>query len=233
MRRVLEQARDPLSEQDRVVGEHHPHPLDQLARVPQRREVGGKPRHGELKEHLRRRETDELVLAECLDLLLDRLAGRGREDDLPAVTGLADPRRPVDVDPDIAVLVQRRRSRVDAHPHPHVGVVRPVVLAERSLGRDCCADGVRDLLEHGKELVAVRVDLDAALGLGRRPDQAPDIGERASVGLAQPLDQPGGSLDVAEEKRDGAGRKRRHAVESTDVRPAGSRLGSGCRAAAG
>ena len=47
---LLEQARDALAKEDRVVGQDDAHPLHQLARVPERREVHRQVRREQLVE---------------------------------------------------------------------------------------------------------------------------------------------------------------------------------------
>ena len=63
--------------------------------------------------------------------------GRRRDEDLPAVARVADARRGVDRDADIAVLRQRRAPGVQADPHAHRRAPRrPGAARERSLRRD-------------------------------------------------------------------------------------------------
>ena len=207
---LLEQARDALAKEDRVVGEDDAHPLHQLARVPERREVHRQVRREQLVEELGRREPEQLVLSELLHLAFDLRDRVGREDDLPAVARLADARRPVDVDADVAVLVDRRRA-VWIPIRTRTGASSGQSWARSApLGRDRGAHGLGGVLEDGEQLVSVRVDLVAALLLGRRPDQPAHVREGATVGVPEPLDEAGRAFDVAEEEADLARRQVRH-----------------------
>ena len=72
----------------------------------ERRKVKRQARDDELEDPLGRREAAQLVLAEVaqLGVAVERGAGRLREQNLAPVTGLADARRAVDVDPEVVAL---------------------------------------------------------------------------------------------------------------------------------
>ena len=65
----------------------------------------------------------------------DERSGRRGEQHLAAVTGRADPRGAVDVDPDVPLLAHDRLAGVHAHPHAELLAVRPAVRRERALSR--------------------------------------------------------------------------------------------------
>ena len=86
-----------------------------------------------------------------------------------------DPRRAVDVHPDIALVGDERLARVQAHAHPHRARRERSVPVGRS--REC----VRGFRERDKERVALRVDLDAAMPRERVAEHAAMLGERIGV----------------------------------------------------
>ena len=70
-------------------------------------------------------------------------------------------------------------------------------------------------LERGEELVAPRVDDDAALGRDRVADGRPDAPEHVAPVLAEIGSEPRRALDVDAEEGDGAGREGRHGANAT------------------
>ena len=80
--------------------------------------------------------------------------------------------------------------------------------ASASVKRRCRRERPWRGREGEEEGVALRVDLDAALGGAGLPDHAPVLGERLRVPLgAELVQQPRRALDVGEEEGDGAGRE--------------------------
>src|SRR5206468_9083977 len=67
---VLEQARYPLTQQDRVVGEDYAHAAEPSARGAERGKPGRQPGRVELEEPLRLVDAGQLVIAEILELVL-------------------------------------------------------------------------------------------------------------------------------------------------------------------
>jgi hypothetical protein len=59
--------------------------------------------------------------------------------------------------------------------------------------------------ERDEERIALRVDLVAAVGVERLPEQALMVAEDCAVVITQPLHQPRRSLDVREKEGDDAG----------------------------
>ena len=103
----------------------------------------------------------------------DQRVGRLREKDLAAVAGGADARRAVHVDPDVARDRVHRFARVQAHPDPHVGILRPLVVRDRSLRVDAGQQRRPRGREGDEQAVARGVDVAAAVrrdGFARRSD---------------------------------------------------------------
>jgi len=65
------------------------------------------------------------------------------------------------------------------------------------------------MLEDREVLVSVSVDLVSAAPTHRGADDPPDVLQQGCVVLTQTSEEEGGSLDVGQEERDRAGRKRR------------------------
>ena len=123
---------------------------------------------------------------------------------LAAVAGRGDPRRPVDLEPQVVVAGDLGLAAVDAHPDAHRPGV-PFVARERSLGRHGGTDRGRRRPERHEVRVALRAERDPALRHGRIEDQAPlRVEDRAVGGVAHLGDQLRGALDVREQERDGA-----------------------------
>ena len=157
----------------------------------------------ELEDVLRRRQVLEPMLAQIAQPIRARKrSGRGRDEHLPAVATGSNPRSPVHVDPDVALGVEVRRSRVDAHTH-----------ADRAGGESvqCLAGGrqrARGGRESDEESIALRVDLDAPIGRERLTQDAAMLGKRPGVVLGTEfVQQLRRALDVREEKRHRPGRE--------------------------
>jgi hypothetical protein len=139
----------------------------------------------------------------------ERRRGLGNED-LAAMTGGPDPRRPMDVRADVlAVRVEPAVAGVDSHSDAHRRIVRPGLGGECHLGGSRRGDGLRRPAEDGEEGVAFRL-LFVAVGLRDRcPDQLPMAGQdRGPAIVAQVLGEPRGSFDVREQERHGPDRLR-------------------------
>ena len=121
--RLLEQPREPLAQQRRVVGDHGREAAVVRADVAQRRELGRQVVGDELEDPLRLAQPAEVELAE----LSHRHAEAGRRlvrgEDLPAVGGLADAGRAMDVEADEAVAGLFRLAAVEPDSHPHALLV--------------------------------------------------------------------------------------------------------------
>ena len=141
-----------------------------------------------------------------------------REQHLPAVGRGGDPRRPVDVEPD--VVVATASTVAGMHPDADLddGALRPGRGGEGALDRDRCTDGAGGCREDHEERIALGADLHAVPGGDRRPDQLGLPLEQRGVRVPERLEKARGPLDVAEQEGDGAGRQ---------VRPPRDCLGAG------
>ena len=156
----------------------------------------GKSRVAELEQALRRREVLQTVLAEVANGLAgDEVARRLRQEHLPAVPGGGDPRRAVDVDPDVALVGHDRLARVE----PHADADRPV--AERRLPVGGGGDRVGGARERDEERVALRVHLDAAVPRESLAQHTAVLAQQLRVALAVLVQQPRRALDVREQER--------------------------------
>ncbi len=173
----------------------------QVGRIerPQRREVAG----AELVQMLGSGEVLQTVLAEVANGGVggEELPGRLGDDDLPAVRGGRDPRRAVDVDPDVALVRRLWLTGVDSDAHADGAALERVA---RVGGRRHC---VRCAREGNEERVALRVDLDAVVSRERFSQGAAVLREEIRVARSVLLEEPRRALDVGEEEGDGAGRK--------------------------
>ena len=101
-----------------------------------RRELRGEVVEDELVEALGLGKVLEPVLAQRPDARpRHERAGRLREQDLAAVSRVGDPRRAMDVEPDVRAARTARVPAVDAHPDAHVDPFGPRVLARARVGR--------------------------------------------------------------------------------------------------
>ena len=144
------------------------------------------------------------------ELVAEQRARRLRKQDLAAVAGRADARGADDVEPEVALVADRRLAGVQAHPDADLAALRPLVCRERALGRHRPGDCVPRARERVEERVALGVDLGATLVAEALAEQQPVVADDVAVGVAELLEQPRRALDVGEEKRDGASGKRCH-----------------------
>ena len=97
--------------------------------------------------------------------------GRLRDEHLTAVTGCCDPRGPMNVQADVALLGHHRLAGVHSHPNPQ-RQLRQRVLCGRGRG-----DGVRGAREGEEERVPLCVDLDAGAFPERLAEHSPVLGQ--------------------------------------------------------
>ncbi len=135
---------------------------------------------------------------------LEQLTRRLRNDDLPAVPRGHDPRRPMDVDPDVALVRDPRLAGMDAHSHPNRA------FREHGLRLRGARRRVAGPLEGDEERVALSVHLDPAVTLERVAQDATVLRQDPRVAIAQLVEQACRALDVGEQERDGSPRKLRH-----------------------
>jgi hypothetical protein len=131
---------------------------------------------------------------------------------LPAITRGGDPRRPVDVDADVALVGDERLAGMDAHPDADRAVV------ERPLGRGRGRERIGRAVEGHEEGVTLGVYLDAAVALEGLTQEPSVLGQRLRVGVAELVQQTRRPFDVGEEKGDGAGREFAHHVKDRAAR---------------
>jgi len=122
------------------------------------------------------------------------------------VTGCADPRGPVHIDPDVGVADQFGLAGVKPHPHPQLGVVR----RQRQLGRNRRRKAVGRAWEAGDELIRPAVDLATRMRRDRVPQDLAVLGQRVLIGGTQCLDEQRRPFDVGEEECDGSAGKVLH-----------------------
>ena len=120
------------------------------------------------------------------------------------MAGAADPRRAVDVEPEVAVSGERRLTGMEADAHAHR------VVGMTSLDLDRCLDRGRGVRERGERLLAALVDDLAAVRGDGLPHDRPVLVQLARVRVAEALEQLGRALDVAEEERHRPGRQPDH-----------------------
>ena len=217
-----EQPHDALAQQHRVVRDDDAHRVpEHRDRVAQRREVAREPFGEQLVDVLRVRQAGETVRAEIARRDVgQRRVGGGRDEDLPAVAGRADPGGPMDVDPRVAVLREERLAGVDAHADADVVPLGPLVLDEGALCRHRRRGCRVRVGEDGEELVAVRVDLVPSVRRHGFPEDAALVRQDLRIRQAGLVHEAGRPLDVAQQEADGAVARRAHGTSLRGRGPA-------------
>ena len=105
----------------------------------------------------------------------------------------------MDVDADVALLGDERLAGVEAYSDLDRPVQRLLCLRRRR-------ERIGGAGEGDEEGVALRVDLDAAVGGERLAKHPPVFGESVCVGVAELLQELRRALDVGEQEGDRAGR---------------------------
>jgi hypothetical protein len=149
----------------------------------QRREVVA----ADLEEPNGRRDVLQAVLAEVaqLELGAEERLRRIREDDLAAVAGRRDARRPVDVEADVVLVRDSRLPGVDPDPHPY-GPGCQCALCVR-----CGGDGAGGAREGGEHGVALGPELHPAVTRECSAERFSVLAEELGVPVADLLEQPG------------------------------------------
>ncbi len=203
---VLEQPRNALTQENRVVGEDYAHAAKTSTRGAERRKPGGKARNAELEQPLGLVDAGQLVLAEVVHFVcgVERVARPLGDEDLTAASRLRDSRGAVDVEAEVRIVTEIRLARVQAHADSQVDAVGPVVLGEGTLCRHRRVGGAGGVLEHDEELVASVIDDVAVAGLDALAQELAVIAEHLGVPVAEALQQLRRAFDIGEEKSDGA-----------------------------
>src|SRR5688500_13907717 len=119
----------------------------------------------------------------------------------------------MDGEADVPVLAERRLARMDPHANADDGSLRPLLARERLLTRDGALDGRAGAAEDREERVALPVDLHASGVVEGLPQKLVVDREDVAVAVApEVLQELCRALDVGEQKRDRAGRKRAHGL---------------------
>ncbi len=136
------------------------------------------------------------------DLCVEQRSSGLGDDDLPSVRSGRDPRRTVDVDPDVALLGHDRLACMDAYADADgTGFEQPARVVRGG-------DSVGSSAECDEERIALRVDLDTGVTRERIAENAPVFCQGAAVDVrSEFLQEPRRALDVCEEEGDGAGRE--------------------------
>ena len=157
----------PLAAEERRGGNRQVRLVQRL----QRREVV----RAELEDALGRAQVLQPVQAEVAHLGAGEVGGRLRQEHLAAVPGGRDPRRPMHVEPDVALVGPERFPRVQAHPHAHRAV------RKRALRVGGGRDRVGRARKRDEERVALRVDLDPVVPPPGLPQRTAVLGEHVGV----------------------------------------------------
>ena len=89
------------------------------------------------------------------------LSGGGRHDDLPSMGCRAHAGRRMDGQADVPDIRECRMAAVNSDTHPHLQIVRPGVVAERTLDGHRRLDRCRGTFEDREEFVGSRIDFAA------------------------------------------------------------------------
>ena len=174
----------------------------------QRGEVLPQARGGQLIDAFRRADILQPVEPQVPDRRPVRQRARPLErwlgqHHLAAVRGRCDPRGPVHIHPDIAVLVPGHLPAMQAHPDPDRIPARPVMGGQGALRSQTARHRVGGGLERHEEAVSLGGYLTATPGLELRAQQDAMIRQRFPVPVTETAQQRGRTLDVAEQHRDG------------------------------
>ena len=167
----------------------------------------------DLVKPLRRGQVLQPMLAEVAEVRIEKRRRRRRDKYLPSMAGSGNPRRSMNVLPDIALLGHERRARVKADPY-----------ADRARGEGvnqlgCSGKRSRRGREGDEEGVPLRIDLHPAVGDECLAQNAAMLRERVRVVLRTDLvQQPCRTFHIREQERHRAGReitphRRHHAAE--------------------
>ena len=124
-----------------------------------------------------------------------RLRRPGQED-LSAMACRRDPRRAVDVEPDVGVAAEHAVAGVQAHPHPHDGAGRPGLCREGRAGPRWPRQPRGERKGRPRRRRLLGADLGTAAGCDRFAEQGVVALEDRDVGVSEGLDQALPSMSV-------------------------------------
>jgi hypothetical protein len=117
-----------------------------------------------------------------------------------------DPRRAVDVQPDVVIAEHRGLTGVEPHADFHCDAIRPWMRSQRSLRchrrLNRRAGGWKD----DEERIALGADLVAAGSAKDATEQLTLGPQHIGISVLQVLDEPRGAFDVGEDECDRPGR---------------------------
>jgi hypothetical protein len=173
----------------------------------ERRELPGQARDLELVEPLgpldvRQRGLAEVAQPQVGPELAAHQGRRGaREQHLAAVPRVADPRRLVHRQADVAVRADARLAGVQAHPDANVDVVGPLLLGERTLRRRRRLHAGTGAAEDDEERVALGLDLHpATVGEGRAQEAVVGRQDLPVPVAPQLREQPSRAFDIGKQE---------------------------------
>jgi hypothetical protein len=109
---------------------------------------------------------------------------------LPAVRCCADPRRPDDIEPEVALVADRGLACVQPHSHLQFDTAGPAVRRQRALRRDGRRDGVAGTSEREKEgVTTLAVDFVPARSNTALAHDPAVLGVDCRIVVAQLLEQ--------------------------------------------
>ena len=113
-----------------------------------------------------------------------------------------DPRRPVNVHPDVIATGDPRLTRVRADADPDVHAVWPAAAREAQLAFCHSGHGGQRIGEHDEERVAFGPDLDSVVPAERAAQGSPVEAEDVLPGRPQLVDEARRAFDVGEDEGD-------------------------------
>jgi hypothetical protein len=116
------------------------------------------------------------------------------------VTGIGDPRRPMDIKSDVVVTAPLPNTGVSPHSHLEVDIARKLVAGQLTLCRDRRADRSRGFGKHRKERVAFGSDGHATGRCNGGPHDPIVLLEQQRVIIPDLLQQPCGTFDIGKQE---------------------------------
>ena len=190
----------------------------------QRRKPGVQAIDHEVVETLRLAQVFQSMLAEVAQrhgtrkVVADEVGRRLRHEHLSSVAGAHHARGAVYVEAHVVVTGEKRLSRVETHSHAQHSSFRPAMGGMPALDLRRRGHAIARLAKRAQERVPVRADLDPAMIVERRADEAAVHLQSVRVGVrSELLEQPRRAFDVREQHRDHSARQPRHHREATEL----------------